>query len=102
MSNSTIVIALVVVLVAIRLAWRFLPRKKASAFLAAVPKKPLNPLQKNFYTVYIFAKLNTRRYFRDRTAIFFTVAFPLIFLFVCGGIFGGKDGASFRIALINQ
>lgn len=55
-----------------------------------------------FYTVLTFAKLNTRRYFRDRTAIFFTVLFPLIFLFIFGGIFGKSGDVSFRIALINQ
>jgi ABC-2 type transport system permease protein len=100
MNSSTLIIVVIVVLVAIRLAWRFIPRKKTAK--AAAPKKPLSPLQKKFYTVYTFAKLNTRRYFRDRTAIFFTVAFPLIFLFVFGGLFGSKNGASFRIALINQ
>jgi len=51
----------------------------------------------------IFAKLNTRRFFRDKTAIFFTVAFPLIFLFVFGGIFGGKNNdTSFKVAVINE
>src|SRR5882724_6730901 len=55
-----------------------------------------------FYTVFTFAKLNTRRYFRDKTAMFFTVLFPLIFLFVFGGIFGNSGGVSFKIALINQ
>jgi ABC-2 type transport system permease protein len=55
-----------------------------------------------FFTVFTFAKLNTRRYFRDRTAIFFTVLFPLIFLFIFGGIFGKGGEVSFRVALINQ
>lgn len=58
-------------------------------------------LKKKLYTVSVFAKLNTRRYFRDKTAIFFTVAFPLIFMFVFGGIFGSSD-PSFRVALLNQ
>lgn len=55
-----------------------------------------------FYTVFTFAKLNTKRYFRDRTAIFFTVLFPLIFLFVFGGLFGKNGDVSFKVALINQ
>ena len=55
-----------------------------------------------FYTVFTFAKLNTKRYFRDKTAIFFTVLFPLIFLFIFGGIFGKSGDVSFRIALINE
>jgi ABC-2 type transport system permease protein len=57
---------------------------------------------KKLYTVYVFAKLNTRRYFRDKTAIFFTVAFPLIFLFVFGGIFGKNSGVSFKVVILNQ
>jgi ABC-2 type transport system permease protein len=59
-------------------------------------------MQKALYTVYVFSKVNTKRYFRDPVAIFFTVAFPLIFLFVFGGIFGNSNDLSFRIALINQ
>jgi ABC-2 type transport system permease protein len=57
---------------------------------------------KKFYTVYVFSKLNTRRFFRDKLAIFFTIIFPLIFLFVFGGLFGKDSGVSFKIALINQ
>jgi ABC-2 type transport system permease protein len=59
-------------------------------------------MKRPFYTVITFAKLNTRRYFRDRTAIFFTVLFPLIFLFIFGGIFGKGGDVSFRVALLNQ
>lgn len=60
-------------------------------------------MKKAFYTVYVFAKLNTRRFFRDRLAIFFGILFPLIFLFVFGGISGGKNNeVSFNVALINK
>ena len=58
--------------------------------------------RRKLFTVYVFAKLNTRRYFRDRTAIFFTIAFPLIFLFIFGGLFGGKGGVKFKVAVLNQ
>lgn len=58
---------------------------------------------RKLYTVKTFVKISTRRFFRDRTAIFFTVAFPLIFLFVFGGIFGkNSGGASFNLALIDN
>lgn len=50
----------------------------------------------------VFARTAIRRTFRDRTALFFTFLFPLIFLFVFGGIFGKSDSASFHVALINQ
>lgn len=59
-------------------------------------------LKKSFFTVRVFARLNTKRFFRDRLALFFGIAFPLIFLFVFGGIFGHDSGVTFRIALINQ
>ncbi len=58
-------------------------------------------MKSSMYTVLTFARINTRRFFRDRTAIFFGILFPLIFLFVFGGIFGSST-ASFRVALINQ
>ncbi len=59
-------------------------------------------MQKSFYTIWIFTLLNTKRFFRDRLAIFFTILFPLIFLFVFGGIFSNDNSISFRVALVNQ
>ncbi len=60
-------------------------------------------MKRKLYTVLTFARINTRRYFRDKTAIFFTVAFPLIFLFVFGGLFGNSNNSvSFKVALLNQ
>jgi ABC-2 type transport system permease protein len=56
----------------------------------------------NLYTIWTFAKLNTKRFFRDRLAIFFVIVFPLIFLFVFGGIFGNSAGGSFSAGLIND
>jgi ABC-2 type transport system permease protein len=59
---------------------------------------------KSFYTVAIFSRLNTKRFFRDRLALFFGILFPLIFLFVFGGISGGRGGnhTTFRVALLNK
>ncbi len=62
----------------------------------------LNKLPKSLFTVAIFVKINTRRFFRDRLAIFFSVVFPLIFLFVFGSLNSGSGNVSFRIALINE
>lgn len=59
-------------------------------------------MQKSFYTIITFAKINTKRFFRDRMSIFFGILFPLIFLFVFGGIFGNNSSATFHVALINQ
>lgn len=55
-----------------------------------------------FLPIITFAKIAIRRAFRDKTAIFFIFAFPLIFLFIFGGIFGKNDSVSFKIALVND
>lgn len=44
----------------------------------------------------------TKRYLRNRVALFFTVVFPLIFLVIFGGIFGGDSTPEFNISLINK
>lgn len=59
-------------------------------------------MKRKLFTVLTFVKINTKRFFRDRTAMFFTILFPLIFLFVFGGIFGQDNDVSFRVALINH
>ncbi len=58
--------------------------------------------EKPFLAVLVFAKIAIRRAFRDKTAIFFIFLFPLIFLFIFGGIFGKSGNVSFRVAMINQ
>lgn len=52
--------------------------------------------------VIVFAKIDTKRLFRDKLAIFFTFLFPLIFLFIFGGIFGKSSDVSFNVALLND
>ena len=60
-------------------------------------------LKQRIWTVLIFTKLSTRRFFRDKVSLFFGVLFPLIFLFVFGAISsGGGDNVSFKVALLNQ
>lgn len=49
-----------------------------------------------------FARIDIKRLFRDKVAIFFVFVFPLIFLFVFGGIFGNNTDVSFKVALINK
>lgn len=59
--------------------------------------------KKSWYTVYVFSVLNTKRFFRDRMALFFGILFPLIFLAVFGGIFGkSNNNVSFNVGIINQ
>lgn len=59
-------------------------------------------MKKSLLPVQVFAKIAVRRAFRDKTALFFVVLFPLIFLFVFGSIFGKNSGTSFKVAVINQ
>ena len=59
-------------------------------------------LKKSLFTVGVFIRISTRRFFRDRLAIFFTIGFPLIFLFVFGGLNSSGGDISFQVALINQ
>lgn len=59
-------------------------------------------MKKSLYTVWVFTKLNTQRFFRDKLAIFFGIAFPVIFLLIFGFIFNNDSSISFRVALINR
>lgn len=54
-----------------------------------------------FRTVITLAGYLTKRYLKDRVALFFTFIFPLVFLFIFGGLFRGNN-ASFSIAIINR
>jgi len=59
-------------------------------------------LKQQFRTVLVFTKLSTRRFFRDRLAQFFSIIFPLIFLFVFGSFSSGDKNVSFNVAVLNQ
>lgn len=58
-------------------------------------------LKQKLFTVAVFTKLSTRRFFRDSLALFFGIAFPLIFLFVFGSL-SGNNNVSFKVAVIND
>lgn len=60
-------------------------------------------LKKALFTIWTYVRIDVKRLFRDKVAIFFVFLFPMIFLFVFGSIFGGSgDDVSFRIGLLNQ
>ncbi|HRV75985.1 MAG: ABC transporter permease [Candidatus Nomurabacteria bacterium] len=59
-------------------------------------------IKKELFTIWVFAKLETFRTFRDKVALFFTFVFPLIFLFIFGGIFGGNNSVKFKVAVLNE
>jgi ABC-2 type transport system permease protein len=62
----------------------------------------MEKIRRAFLPVLVFAKIDTKRLFRDKMAIFFVFLFPLIFLFIFGGIFGRESDVSFNVALLNQ
>lgn len=64
--------------------------------------KKLTGIKAKIYTVAIFSKLSTKRFFRDRLALFFGILFPLIFLFVFGALTNSNNKVSFEVAIINQ
>jgi ABC-2 type transport system permease protein len=65
-------------------------------------KRPSQSWQQQFRTVLVFTKLSTRRFFRDRLAQFFSILFPLIFLFVFGSLTSGSGNVSFSVAVLNE
>jgi ABC-2 type transport system permease protein len=61
-----------------------------------------NKLQRAILPITTFARIDIKRLFRDKVAIFFVFVFPLIFLLIFGSIFSGDNDVSFRVALLNQ
>lgn len=62
----------------------------------------MGKLKQQLLPVTTFAKIDVKRLFRDKVAIFFVFFFPLIFLIIFGSIFGGNDEISFRVGLLNE
>ena len=59
-------------------------------------------MPKSLLPIFTFVKIDIRRLFRDKLAMFFTFVFPLLFLFVFGGIFGKNNSLSFNVAFLNR
>lgn len=59
-------------------------------------------IRRSLLPVTTYVKIDVKRLFRDKVAIFFVFLFPLIFLFVFGSIFRGDSDVSFRVALLNE
>lgn len=62
----------------------------------------MSNFKKSFLTVSTFVRIDVKRLFRDKVAIFFVFVFPLIFLVIFGSIFRGDSDVSFRVGLLNQ
>jgi ABC-2 type transport system permease protein len=59
-------------------------------------------LKQKLLPITTFVRIDVKRLFRDKVAIFFVFIFPLIFLIIFGSIFGGDGDVSFRVALLNN
>jgi ABC-2 type transport system permease protein len=55
-----------------------------------------------FRPIFTLAGSMLKRFLRDKTALFFTFLFPLLFLFVFGAINRGGSDVSFKIAFIDH
>ena len=43
-----------------------------------------------------------KQFFRDRTALFFTFAFPILFMVIFGLVFGDSEDVSYNVGLVNN
>jgi len=94
---------IILAVIALRVLWRVAIKPwQAKRAASTKPRKPLSPWQRKWYTIWVFFSINIRRLFRDRLALFFTFLFPLIFLFVFGGINSGNKSVAFKVAIINE
>lgn len=62
----------------------------------------MEKLKRALLPITVFAKIDIKRLFRDKVAIFFVFFFPFIFLIIFGSIFNGDSSVSFRVALLNE
>lgn len=98
----TILLIIVAALIVFRVLKKRVIKPRTTNPNKTVKQLHLSPWQKKLYTVGIFTKLSTKRFFRDRLAIFFGILFPLIFLFVFGALTQNSGKISINTALINQ
>lgn len=59
-------------------------------------------MKRTFLPITTFARIDIKRLFRDKVAIFFVFVFPLIFLIIFGSIFNSDSDVSFRVGFINN
>lgn len=62
----------------------------------------MNKAHQSLLVITTFFKIDVRRLFRDKVALFFTFLFPLIFLLVFGSLFGNNTNLRFNVAVIND
>lgn len=98
---SYIIIAIIAALIIGRLIKGKHSFKRTTTMPITNNIKPMSEWQKKIFTVAVFTKISTKRFFRDKLALFFGILFPLIFLIVFGAL-SNTGNVSFNVALINQ
>lgn len=98
--GGIILLIIVVALIVLRIVRKRLVKPKPRRH--QYKQLHLSAWQRKVYTVYVFTKLSTKRFFRDKLALFFGILFPLIFLFVFGALTHNGGKISINVALINQ
>lgn len=59
-------------------------------------------MKRYFSAIFALTRAYIVRFFRDKTAMFFTFLFPLLFLFVFGSLYSNNNDVSFNVALLNK
>jgi ABC-2 type transport system permease protein len=60
-------------------------------------------MKRYFTATWALTRAYLIRFFRDKTAMFFTFLFPLLFLFVFGSLYSNNNGdVSFKVAVLNE
>jgi ABC-2 type transport system permease protein len=52
--------------------------------------------------LYILLISDLKQFFRDKTALFFTFAFPVFFMFIFGWVFSGGEDVSYKVGVANE
>ncbi len=62
----------------------------------------MDKFKRSLLPITTFARIDIKRLFRDKVAIFFVFLFPMIFLIIFGSVFNSDSSVSFKVALLNQ
>ena len=62
----------------------------------------MEQFKKSLLPITTFVKIDVKRLFRDKVAIFFVFLFPLIFLLIFGSVFNNDTSVSFKVGVLNE
>ncbi|MFZ1483742.1 MAG: ABC transporter permease, partial [Candidatus Saccharimonadales bacterium] len=62
----------------------------------------MEQFKRSLLPITTFVKIDVKRLFRDKVAIFFVFLFPLIFLLIFGSVFNNDTSISFKVGVLNE